>query len=150
MKRYISAILIPCFLLQLCGCYSLEKITLSEMINENELVITTNDSLIYELVKDIDKNKILSNPKICFSKNWIINQETETINMKTFQSLKYSNKIEGWQIKEDTVILDYGDISSVESVKFNLGDTFLYSGITLVSLFALFAFIGLAGMGGGL
>ena len=33
MKRYISAVLIPCLLLQLCGCYSYREITIDELKN---------------------------------------------------------------------------------------------------------------------
>ena len=36
MKRYISAILIPCLLLQLCGCYSFQKISADELYNQKE------------------------------------------------------------------------------------------------------------------
>jgi hypothetical protein len=36
MKRYISAILIPCLLLQLCSCYSFQNITIEELSNQKE------------------------------------------------------------------------------------------------------------------
>ena len=31
MKRYISAILIPCLLLQLFGCYSFREVTMDDL-----------------------------------------------------------------------------------------------------------------------
>jgi hypothetical protein len=46
MKKYISAILIPCLLLQLCGCYSFNEITIDELKNykgSNEIRIKTHN-----------------------------------------------------------------------------------------------------------
>jgi len=37
MKRYISAILIPCLLLQLFGCYSFQNISSEELSNQKEM-----------------------------------------------------------------------------------------------------------------
>lgn len=50
MKRYISAILIPCFLLQLCGCYTQKEITY-----ENFYVLPKSEEAT---ILTIDKNKI--------------------------------------------------------------------------------------------
>ena len=36
MRRYISTILIPCFLLQLFGCYSFQNISTDELYDQNE------------------------------------------------------------------------------------------------------------------
>jgi len=49
MKKYISAILIPCLLLQLCCCYSYREITLEELKNfrgANDIKITTGEKEI--------------------------------------------------------------------------------------------------------
>ena len=43
MKRYISAILIPCLLLQLCGCYSQKEITINDLYQEIDDEITINN-----------------------------------------------------------------------------------------------------------
>ncbi|MBK7632274.1 MAG: hypothetical protein IPJ23_16520 [Ignavibacteriales bacterium] len=96
MKRYISAVLIPCLLLQLCGCYSLRDITLEEMENREELKITTKDSSEYNLVQDIDKSKVLKNPGVYYSNEWLLNKEAETINLKTYHAIEYYNQVEGW------------------------------------------------------
>lgn len=52
MKQYISAILIPCLLLQLCSCYSFNEITLDELKNykgSNEIRIKTyNQEILIE------------------------------------------------------------------------------------------------------
>jgi len=36
MKKYVSAILIPCLLLQLCGCYSFQNISADELYSQKE------------------------------------------------------------------------------------------------------------------
>jgi len=51
MKRYISAILIPCLLLQLCGCYSYKEVTMDELQkytgpNEVKLITTEKEIII--------------------------------------------------------------------------------------------------------
>jgi len=45
MKIFISAIIIPCLLLQLCGCYSFREMTIEELTDyngSNEIRIITN------------------------------------------------------------------------------------------------------------
>jgi len=137
MKRYIAAIQIPCLLLQLCGCYSLRDITLEEMENKEELKITMKDSSEYNLVQDIDKAKVLNNPGIYYSNEWLLNKEEETINLKTFKAIKYFNQVEGKQIKEEMKNISFGEINKVEIEEFDLGDTLLFTGITIVSISAL-------------
>jgi hypothetical protein len=70
MKRYISAILIPCFLLQLFGCYSNTTLTadnLKYLPNDEQIKITTiskeeyvtNDwQFINDTLKFVSVNKI--------------------------------------------------------------------------------------------
>ncbi|MBK7632275.1 MAG: hypothetical protein IPJ23_16525 [Ignavibacteriales bacterium] len=48
----------------------------------------------------------------------------------------------------ETQNISYGEISNVEVEEFNLGDTLLFTGITLVSISALLFLIALAGFGG--
>ena len=48
MKRYISAILVPCMLLQLCGCYYSREMSIEELksfdgSNEIRIKTTTQD-----------------------------------------------------------------------------------------------------------
>ena len=148
MKRYIAAIQIPCLLLQLCGCYSLRDITLEEMENKEELKMTMKDSSEYNLVQDIDKAKVLNNPGIYYSNEWLLNKEEETINLKTFKTIKYFNQVEGKQIKEEMKNISFGEINKVEIEEFDLGDTLLFTGITIVSISALLFLIALAGFGG--
>jgi hypothetical protein len=64
MKKYISAILIPCLLLQLCGCYTFQNISTEELYNrkdrEDITIIDFND---YEYFFKA-KNYIISNDSI--------------------------------------------------------------------------------------
>lgn len=49
MKKYISAVLIPCLMMQLFGCYSFQNISVEELSNQKERDdITLNDTENYE------------------------------------------------------------------------------------------------------
>ena len=55
MKRYIAAILVPCFLLQLSGCYSMQEISRDEFAQrsgQEDLQIETNEGKILSFNKD--------------------------------------------------------------------------------------------------
>lgn len=55
MKRYIAAIIIPCFLLQLSGCYSMQKISRDEFeqrSGQEDLQIKTNGGKRLSFNKD--------------------------------------------------------------------------------------------------
>ena len=64
MKRYIAAVLIPCLLLQLWGCYSFQNISIEELSNQKErddiILVDTND---YEYLFKA-KNYTISNDSI--------------------------------------------------------------------------------------
>ena len=55
MKRYIAAILVPCFLIQLSGCYSMQEISRDEFAQrsgQEDLQIETNEGKILSFNKD--------------------------------------------------------------------------------------------------
>jgi hypothetical protein len=55
MKRYIAAILVPCFLLQLSGCYSMQEISRDEFAQWSgleDIQIKTNEGKILLFNKD--------------------------------------------------------------------------------------------------
>jgi len=70
MKKYISAVLIPCLLLQLAGCYSMEEVTREEFSpvpNYPKLLVKTGE-------KEITFNQgdyYLKNDTICGKGNCI-------------------------------------------------------------------------------
>ena len=53
MKKFISAVLIPCLLIQLFGCYTQKFLTYEELFsgNTDEINIIINDSINYTLKK---------------------------------------------------------------------------------------------------
>ena len=110
MKRYISAILIPCLLLQLCGCYSFKEVTMDELqkytgpnevkliTNEKEIIIKrqssgdlqirweTSDSSVVinstELIKDNNTVKPVSN------KSEIMFEKINSVEIEEYDNLK--------------------------------------------------------------
>lgn len=132
MKRYISAVLIPCFLLQLFGCYSLEEISLNELSEqEDELIISTSDSSNYFLKKYFTTEEMKGNVGSHYSSNWEIKPESITI----FNSITYipNNKGVNPYLKKDTTIINYGLIDKVVATKINLGYTILlFLGLTVI------------------
>lgn len=61
MKRYISAILVPCLLMQLYGCYSNKYLSKEELRPNyfyDPISITTNDGREFFIIKDATFDKI--------------------------------------------------------------------------------------------
>ena len=110
MKRYIAAILVPCLLLQLCGCYSFKEVTMDELqkytgpnevkliTNEKEIIIKrqssgdlqirweTSDSSVVinstELIKDNNTVKPVSN------KSEIMFEKINSVEIEEYDNLK--------------------------------------------------------------
>ena len=110
MKRYISAILIPCLLLQLFGCYSFREVTMDELqkytgpnevkliTTEKEIIIKrqlsgdlqvrweTSDSSVVinstELIKDNNSVKPVSN------KSEIMFEKINSVEIEEYDNLK--------------------------------------------------------------
>ena len=110
MKRYISAILVPCLLLQLFGCYSFREVTTDELqkytgsnevkliTNEKEIIIKrqlsgdlqirweTSDSSVVinstELIKDNNTVKPVSN------KSEIMFEKINSVEIEEYDNLK--------------------------------------------------------------
>ena len=85
MKRYVSAILIPCLLWQLSGCYSYREITLEELKSykgENDIKITTVE-------KDIIINRDSTDSCIM---NWGINDSSIIVQERTIPQWDPFNK----------------------------------------------------------
>lgn len=110
MKRYISAILIPCLLLQLFGCYSFREVTMDDLqkytgpnevkliTTEKEIIIKrqlsgdlqvrweTSDSSVVinstELIKDNNSVKPVSN------KSEIMFEKINSVEIEEYDNLK--------------------------------------------------------------
>ena len=81
MKRYISAVLIPCLLLQLWGCYSYREITLDELrkyngpneikliSNERETIVKRQQSGELQIKWETTDSSIVINSKELINEN---------------------------------------------------------------------------------
>ena len=142
MKRYISSILIPCLLLQFVGCYSLNEIPLGDLNNEEEVIITTKDSLKYYLKRNITNEEILNNPDVYFSNNWLINPNGKLITID-YKKAYNGKELNIWQIQSDITHIYYRDISNASVESINIGYTCLGFGLPIA------VFIGLIAISGG-
>ena len=103
VKKYISTLLIPCLLLQLCGCYSHKEITLEELKSYKG----TNDIKIITEEKDIiingDSTETFKSDLI-FSDSSVIVQEKTLIGTKSKNRIvDENNEIKFHQIKSITI-----------------------------------------------
>ena len=84
MKRYVAAILVPCLLLQLCGCYSFREVTVDEFKKYNGeddvKIITEQGEFIFNR-DSTEKNTL----------NWILNDSSIIMQEKTLMQDKYDN-----------------------------------------------------------
>ena len=71
MKKYISAILIPCLLMQLFGCYSYREITIEELKSyegKNDIKIITEKDTIF-INRDSTETLIM---------DWVVSDSSHT------------------------------------------------------------------------
>jgi hypothetical protein len=84
MKQYISAILIPCLLLQFFGCYSYREVTIDEfkMYNGKDDVKIITEQAGFILNRDsTEKNKLY----------WVLNDSSIIMQEKTLMQDQYAN-----------------------------------------------------------
>ena len=146
MKRYISAILIPCFLLQLFGCYTTKEISLDELNDKDEAIITVSDSLKtskYILKKNLSMWKLFQNPDVFYSDKWSIKPGTETITLITHIAPTDINGKNSYQfisnIITDTSEIKNSEICSIVVDDFSGGKTFGLIGIILLGIAGIIA-----------
>ena len=113
MNKYISAILIPCLLLQLCGCYSFKEITLRELKNytcSNEIRIKTYNQEIF-----IERRTEMLDPM-----EWQSNDSL--IIVKTKEQVKFGQYS---KLEDRTSDIKISEIETVEKEEFDLLKTSL-------------------------
>jgi len=125
MKRYISAILIPCLLLQLYGCYSQRNVTYGELTSTraDEITIVVNDTHKYLLKKDLTTEEIVMHPETnyCFKVDTSINKLilfTRTVGKTQGQNLS---------IIEDTLEINKSYVQSIHKTEIDGANTMLLS-----------------------
>ncbi len=140
MKRYISAILVPCLLLQIFGCYSSREISLDELPNFNEAIIITKDSAIYYLTNRLlSEKEMLNNPRAYFSNVWIVLPDSEKISLVRQKSCRESGQeLTNYRIDKDKAEISYNDISSISTESISIG----YTCLGLISIFGIILLIG--------
>ena len=121
MKRYISAILIPCLLLQLCGCYSYKEVTIDEFKKyngEDDVKIITGEAEFILNRDSTEKNKL----------NWVLNDSSILIQEKTLMMNKYDNSNPD---KKNEI--KFTEIKSVSINEPDSGETGLILGVVIIS-----------------
>jgi hypothetical protein len=148
MKRYISAILIPCLLLQLCGCHSTKYLS-SEELRHNysyyPLTIVTKDGREFVIKKNLTVDEIeKDSTKIyCSDFYWLDDSSilsTNSVGLTNNMDSAGNNikvlKIEKTVISKDLVnriiTIDYNDLTI-----WNIFLVILVSAIIVVGTFAL-------------
>jgi len=129
MKRYISAILIPCLLLQLCSCYSFREITLEELKNykgENDIKVTKKSDYFVIMNRDSTRNYLT---------DWMISDSSIIMEKKPLKELKNAEIS-----KEEKTEIKFNQIKSIAVEEWDSENTI----VLFVGLIGLAAIIGLA------
>ena len=149
MKRYISAILIPCLLLQLCGCYSQKLITLEELTSEtdDEVVILLSNSGKYYLRKNVTLEELVRNPE----KIYCIDADTsaESLVLYTKEVRKKSNQ--PIAIVIDTLKVNKNSVISYQKNELDAANTMLLSlgiiiGVAIIIAAIIYEPVDMSGM----
>lgn len=112
MKRNISAILIPCLLLQFCGCYSQREITYDELISSKnqDISVIINDSSKYIFgYKSVLDEEIVMHPEINYCFDADTSFEKLVLQRKTVTK-DHNNKL---SIGVDTLVYYKNEINSI-------------------------------------
>ena len=141
MKRYISAILIPCLLLQLSGCYSSEYIYKDEIelyYPEEVITIKTIDKKEFVIKKDVALKDIEDNSTITFCSEYEIDNDTLYLLRK---GVVFSNQInrddsKAKRVVTDTLAIPSHLVSTISLQKFNWWTTSLL----IVSIIGIIVF----------
>ncbi len=129
MKRYISAILIPCLLLQIYGCYSMREMTKEELKTfngTNDIILKTNQNEILIYRKSSGNNPM----------DWEAGDSLIVVNTK--EQVKWEN----YEKSVDKITeIKLNEIERVEIDEFDILETsLLIAGI--IGIFIFFAAVG--------
>ena len=125
MEKYISAILIPCLLLQLCGCYSQRRVTYGELASQkvDEVTIVVNDSLKYLLKNNLTTEEIIMHPET----NYCFNVDTSINKLILFTRAVGKTPGQNLSIIEDTLEISKNYIRSITKTEIDGANTMLLS-----------------------
>lgn len=133
MKRYIAAVLIPCLLLQLFGCYSMREMSIDELksyTGSDEIVIKTNEKEYFIYRKTSTNNSF----------DWKADDSLITIIKKEPLTLENYNK-GYYTLSEQVIRIRNNEILCIETDEFNL----LTTSILVLSIVGIFVLAALSG-----
>ena len=137
MKRYISAILIPCLLIKLYGCYSQREITISELsqTTSDNVLIELIDSSKYMLKENLEMSDLAENPDIKYCTK--IQPGDSGLVLYTKEIISKSTATL-YAVKLDTIKINYENIRSINITEENVEVKYLFFiGILLLITFLL-------------
>ena len=144
MKRYISAILIPCLLLQLIGCYSSEYIykdQIDSFYPEEAITIKTIDKKEFVIKKDVTLKDIEDNPTVAFCSEYKIKNDTFYLLRKdlVFSNQTNENDIKTMRVMTDTLVIPSHLVTAISTQGIDWWTTslLLFIVIGVVSIVAL-------------
>jgi hypothetical protein len=140
MKKFISVILIPILLIQFFGCYSSKQISIEELSNFEEATITTNNSAIFHLKRNVLNNDFYKNPDTYFYDDWIINPDSRLISLSS--KIAHKERIQNateWTVIKDTTNINYEDIKNISIEELDSGNTTL---VVLASIAVVLVIVG--------
>ena len=136
MKRYLSTLLIPCLLLQLFGCYSMQPVTRGYRGSDNitKVVLKSNSGVNYIFDKYNSLDQLVNEPTKLFFTDYIFLDSNFTIVGKKFNANK-SYKEKEIYITADTLIYKLNELESINGEQYESGQTaWLIGGILVGSL----------------
>lgn len=143
MRQYITAILIPCLLLNMHGCYSTEYINTNQIDSyypEEVISIKTVDQKEFIIKKDVTLNDIHSDSTISFCTAYKLSNDTITLIKKEYV-ISYQEKypdIREFRAITDTLTIPSNQISEISFQEINWITTYIFLFGLVLSLYFIF------------
>ena len=134
MKRYVAAILVPCLLLQLCGCYSQRVITFQDLPYEvyEDITITINDSLNYIVNDNLTTDEIIMHPE----NNYCVDVDVLSDHLILVKKSVVKEHGDSSAIIIDTLTIKKSIVQSIEKSEIDeIKTTFLVVGVATAVVF---------------
>lgn len=139
MKKYISAILIPCLMMQLYGCYGQRQITYKELISSKNqdisVIINDSSAYVFGYKASIDQ-EIVMHPEI----NYCINADTTRDNLILQRKSVTKGSGKKLSIGIDTLTYNKNGIRSIAIEEIDGSQTALLV-IGIITVVALIAYL---------
>lgn len=130
MKKYITAVLIPCLLLQLAGCSSTKYIQADEIDSYrrySDLVMELADGRKVIIKNNVSLAEVRKDTNTIFCEQVKFNGKDVSIYRKMF-----SENIEKAEIDIDTLIIKTEDLKSIQTQEFNDNTGFFLVAVAVI------------------